>query len=323
MINQPIVSVIIPIYKVEKFLRECIDSVISQTYKNLQIILVDDGSPDKCGDICDDYASKDSRVSVIHKENGGLSDARNAGIEIATGDYITFVDSDDSLDCDAIEYMYQNLVRENADLSVCQKYLVDEEGLRITDRFIYKDVTFNDKYSCMKGYLSTPLIGSVAWAKLYKREIFNVLRFPKGKYNEDEFTTYLAIDLANVVVVGKERKYAYRQRESSIMNSTFSLKHLDCIEAAKIRTEFVEKKYPKLKKYARALVVHATNMTVRRIIDSKNIQVDAEKMLKEFQRTYRKYGCALVFSKYSIKSKIFTILASISLKLLVKTLKKR
>jgi hypothetical protein len=148
------------------------------------------------------------------------------------------------------------------------------------------------------------------------------LRFPKGKYNEDEFTTYLAIDFANVVVVGKERKYAYRQRESSIMNSTFSLKHLDCIEASKIRAEFVEEKYPKLKKYARALVVHATNMTVRRIIDSKNSDVDTDKMLKDFQRTYRKYGSALLFSKYSLKSKVFTFLASISLKFLVKTLKK-
>lgn len=126
--KQTLVSIIIPIYKVEQYLIDCIQSVCSQTYKNIEIILVDDGSPDNCGKICDDYAKMDKRISVIHKENGGLSDARNKGIDIARGDYITFVDSDDYVETTFIEDLYNAIEKTNSDISICNINVVDENG---------------------------------------------------------------------------------------------------------------------------------------------------------------------------------------------------
>ncbi len=320
--KKPKISVIIPIYNVEKFLRECIDSVVEQTYTDLEIILVDDGSPDNCGAICEEYAKTDARIKVIHKENGGLSDARNEGIAIATGDYITFVDSDDFLSRDAIEYMWALISENLADVSVCQKFLIDEEGKALKDKRKYKNAVYFGNEKCMKAYMSSANIGSVAWAKLYKREIFSRLRFPKGKYNEDEFTTYRAVALSNRIAVGKEQKYAYRKRGDSIMNSSFSLKHTDCVEASRGRADFIKEKYPRLYRYARAHVVHAMNLTVNRIARAKSSEVDTRKLLEEYQKEYRKHFHTMAFTKFSLFSKLFALLSAINVKWVIKLLKK-
>ena len=128
--NNPLISIIVPIYNVEVYIRNCVDSILGQSYENIEIILVDDGSPDNCGDICDEYGSKDKRIKVIHKKNGGLSSARNAGIDIATGDYLGFIDSDDWIESDMYESLYTALTSHKADISVCGRYIV--EGSRIT-----------------------------------------------------------------------------------------------------------------------------------------------------------------------------------------------
>ena len=126
-----LVSVIVPIYNVEKYLRKCVDSILNQTYKNLEIILVDDGSPDNCGNICDEYALSDSRIRIIHKKNGGLSDARNAGLDIARGNYILFVDSDDYIDETMVEKLYEALEKEKAEMSLCSFVYVNDDGVPI------------------------------------------------------------------------------------------------------------------------------------------------------------------------------------------------
>ncbi len=224
MENNPLISVIVPIYKVEEFLPTCLDSILAQTYKNLEIILVDDGSPDNCGMICDEYAKKDSRIIVIHKENGGLSDARNAGLDICTGDYISFVDSDDYVDKSFIESLYCNLSESKADLAVCFfRYVRPGEVLRrkTTHRHGVTNFTGNDLLNKLYDPSWIPA-NVVSWNKLYKRFIWDNLRFPVGKLNEDEYVIVDIYNRAKVVAVSNAKLYFYRLRDNSIM-SNFSV----------------------------------------------------------------------------------------------------
>lgn len=181
MDSQELISVIIPIYNVEKYLKKCIDSIINQTYKNLEIILVDDGSPDNCGKICDEYAKKDQRIRVIHKKNGGLSDARNAGIDIAKGKYIAFVDSDDYVEKEYIEIMYKELKKNNVKIVQCgiNKISDNEE---IIDNYGYlKDELINSQRIMEEKYTKYPISNVVAWNKLYDIDLFKNIRYPVRK----------------------------------------------------------------------------------------------------------------------------------------------
>lgn len=175
------ISVVIPVYNVEDYLRPCLDSVIGQTYENLQIILVDDGSTDHSGQICDVYQKKDSRIVVIHQENGGLSEARNRGIDIARGRYITFIDSDDVVDTTYCQEMLKCLKTHDADISLCNVVYFREqlpEQYEMAGDFVY------DAKDAVAGYLRG-IVSATAWGKLYKRELFNMVRYPKGKVYED------------------------------------------------------------------------------------------------------------------------------------------
>lgn len=242
----PLVSIIVPIYKVQDFLEACIDSILQQSYKNLEIILVDDGSPDNCGLICDDYAKKDDRIVVIHKENGGLSDARNAGLDICKGDYIAFVDSDDVISEKFIEVLYQNI--GNADLAFCDLFYFD-------DGEIFTDQVKNDTPSVklldgqyLLGHINTftdkgPLV-VVAWNKLYKKEIWQNLRYPIGRIHEDEFVIHYILDRCKKVSFINRPMYFYRQRNTSIMNMGQKSKKsiIDRFEAIDDRINFFENK---------------------------------------------------------------------------------
>ena len=233
MSDQPLVSVIIPIYKVEPYIHECVESVINQTYKNLEIILVDDGSPDNCPKICDEYALKDSRIKVIHKENGGLSDARNAGMKIATADYWSFVDSDDVCHPQMIEVLMKPILEDNGlKMSTCTHTKTIEKW---NDKFEYtvKKMSALD-YMRVDYYM-------VAWGKIYHKSLFNGIEYPKGRLHEDEFTTYkLAYYSGNVGYVDLPY-YFYRQREGSIMGQASPKKVADCYVALWERMDFFEK----------------------------------------------------------------------------------
>lgn len=238
---EELISVIVPVYKVEKYLKRCVESVQKQTFKNLEIILVDDGSPDLCGKMCDEMSKTDPRIKVIHKNNGGLSDARNAGIEIASGKYVVFVDSDDWLDLDMIDLLYRILKKYDADIAECSyrniyKERIDEETS------CSGEVIEGDGTLALEAMLDWRWFKPVAWNKLYKKEILSNIRYPKGKLHEDEFTTYKYFYNANKLVYVDTSKYNYdRRREDSITGKKFREDNLDACWAFRERVDFFYK----------------------------------------------------------------------------------
>lgn len=229
-----LITVIIPIYKVEKYLRKCVDSVTAQTHKNLEIILVDDGSPDGCGEICDEYAKRDERIKVIHKENGGLSDARNAGLDIASGEYIGFVDSDDYIAPDMYEVMLKRLTETDADMAVCNVSYVGDvsDNQRQSEKVWTINDCVLDRKEAMRMLEEIKNWRYVtAWNKLYKRNIFRNIRFPKGKIHEDEFVAHRVIGECEKIACISQRLYYYLQRQGSIMAAESLDAKLDTCEA--------------------------------------------------------------------------------------------
>ena len=224
-----LVSIIVPIYKVECYLRQCVDSLLAQTYENLEIILVDDGSPDRCGAICDEYAGVDARVKVVHKQNGGLSDARNAGLRAAAGEFILFIDSDDLMNVHMVEYMLDELLRQDADISVCMfqdfedGHDVDvQQNVKCGNTLVQPGrETILDIYNG-KGEKTA----FVAWNKLYRRKLFldYQIEYPVGRIHEDTFTTYQLLYHARKTAVLQVPMYYYRMRAGSIMSSGISVK---------------------------------------------------------------------------------------------------
>lgn len=253
------ISVIIPIYKVEEYLDACITSVVNQTYSNLEIILVDDGSPDNCPQMCDEWARKDSRIQVIHKPNGGLSDARNAGIEISTGAYIAFVDSDDFIKPDMLEKLHTALAKENADIAACG--ILTCEGDKQTAWGCQNVVGAPEQiYALLYNDTAYPV---AACNKLYRRSCWETLRFPVGKTCEDAFTTYQLIHNARRIVMIPEALYCYRIRPGSIMTSSFSPKKMDEEEAWRCNYQFMEQNHPQLGKCAFDFYLQKVNGLVR------------------------------------------------------------
>lgn len=216
----PLISIIVPIYKVEPYLRKCLESIIGQTYCHLEIILVDDGSPDSCGEICDEYAAKDERITVIHQENTGLPAARNAGLDIANGDYIMFVDSDDWIEKETCACLIAIAQQHGADM-VCFGY--NEIGLSGNiNRWFYNEPGEIEKKEMIRLIISgTACISDVCWNKLYSRKLFENIRFPVGKMHEDFGTTYRLVHLAQKIYVSDSVLYNYVRNKGSISISCY------------------------------------------------------------------------------------------------------
>lgn len=206
------ISIIVPVYKVEDYLRESVDSILAQTYKDLEVILVDDGSPDNCGKICDEYAEKDPRVKVIHSENGGLSAARNRGMEIAKGEYIGFIDSDDWIDNDMFEVLMQNLKTTGADICICGFHQDGPGSSKV--RSIAEDEVILPQ-DAVKGIIRGKY-SSVVWNRLYKRKCLEDLKFPEGNVYEDVLISCRMLMKADKVSVSSAHPYHYRIRPRSI-----------------------------------------------------------------------------------------------------------
>lgn len=238
------ISVIVPVYKVEAYIDRCIQSIVDQTYKNLEIILVDDGSPDNCGVICDEWAAKDCRIKVIHKKNGGLSDARNAGLAVATGALISFVDSDDWIEPTFMDELYAAMVENNADIAECDVTYVNEAG-RVLNIRMTADVTIQGKLDALTRLVLEDGVYQTVWNKLYRCYVIDGLLFEKGKCNEDDFWTYQVFDEIERLTVVHKPLYNYLQRGSSIMGADYSLKRLDGLEARFQRMKYLQK-YEKL-----------------------------------------------------------------------------
>lgn len=229
------ISVIVPIFNVAKFLDECISSIVNQTYKNIEIILVDDGSTDNSPEICEKWKAKDSRIKVIHKENGGLSDARNCGIENSTGDYLVFIDSDDVINLKMIEILYEDLKKYNSDIAVCKYKKFFDSIPSEKDKNITIDCYSNKLYECMYGKNGDYAI--VAWNKIYKKNLFDNIRYPYKKIHEDEFIIHRLLSKSKSIVFDSRILYYYRQRSNSI-TSSFNIKRLDALEALEERLKF-------------------------------------------------------------------------------------
>lgn len=233
---EPLISVIVPIYQVEKYLHKCINSILEQSYSNIECILIDDGSQDGCPQICDEYAKRDERVKVIHKENGGLSAARNTGLDIASGEYICFVDSDDWIHLEYIEKMYKAIRETEADIAICDMQYVYEEsynGEKGEQVSPIKRELLDQKTALEKLVLPYSWYYVVAWNKLYHKSIFNNLRFPVGKYHEDEAIIHRIFLRASKTVTIPVKLYYYLQRQESIMHleSKDLKKEKDAMEA--------------------------------------------------------------------------------------------
>ena len=227
--KMPELSIIVPIYKVEKYLDECIQSILGQTFTDLELILVDDGSPDACPQMCDAIAEQDSRVRVIHQKNGGLSAARNTGIEAARGNWLGFVDSDDFVAPDFYEKLYNAAVNADADCAICSVQLTHEDGSRMDTLQHWKvyggGYTGEDILKTITWQNNAPYL--VAWNKLYRREVFRTLRYPVGRINEDVFVFAELFDTIKMVACVEQPLYFYRQRKDSIMQSKCALRNLD------------------------------------------------------------------------------------------------
>lgn len=248
-----LISVIVPIYKVEKYLDRCVESIVNQTYGDLEIILVDDGSPDNCPEMCDAWAEKDSRIRVIHKANGGLSDARNVGMAVAAGEYISFIDSDDWIAPRFYEKLLEAIKRDGSDIAACSVEMVWEDGS--PSRMLtgeYNSVL--DRHTAQAELLAEAKLKQPVWYKLYRASIIKENPFAKGKYHEDVFWSYQAIGVAEKVSVIDYVGYYYWQRAGSIMGDGYSMKRLDAMEAVCARYEYFKTAFPELERAALVLI---------------------------------------------------------------------
>lgn len=234
--NRPLVSVIVPVYNVDKFLKRCLESIKCQTYKNIEIIIVNDGSTDASGRICDEFEDIDKRVKVIRKRNGGLSDARNAGMNYSDGELICFVDGDDYLTLDCIEHLYDIMIRSDADISIGGYYKVLYEDNIPNSNQSFK--VYMNRDEALETLLYQKYFTISAWGKLYKKRVLEGIKFPIYKLHEDVGTIYKAFSKAEGVVYSDKKIYAYVQRDKSIISSNFTKKKMDYIEFTKEIVEF-------------------------------------------------------------------------------------
>ena len=281
---EKLVSIIVPIYNVAEYLDKCVQTITGQTYKNIEIILVDDGSTDDCPAMCDAYSVKDERIKVIHKKNGGLSDARNAGIEIAKGEYFAFIDSDDYVAEDFIETLLKACEDNDCKIAQCSSINVsDNNGIGESREYTVKILSGYDMIKRI--YEDGTADTIVIWSKLYRRELFNGIRFPFGKLHEDEFTDYKLFDKCSKVAVVDKKLYFYRVNPDSIVRRKYSLKRMSILEALEERKQYFENKgYAELVSltnaaYVKQLILHLHEIKGNK--EWKNIEYELKKKLKE------------------------------------------
>lgn len=309
-------SIVVPVYNVSQYLLHCINSVLAQKIDNAEIILVDDGSTDNSGLLCDQYAQNYDYVKVIHQKNAGLSAARNMGIEAAKGEFITFVDSDDMLAPGFLEKAMQLAELHHADFIAFSHIRCDadakwSENAGQPAELESKVNIYGDRSQKMQKFLIGSEIGTTAWAKVYRKKLFDAVRYPVGKYHEDVFTTYKLVDKASKIVTTPQIGYLYRKSPNSITSSVFSPKRLDSIEGKLEQLKFVQDYYPNLQKEAEAGVIYACNQCL--MLMAKAGFKDKITFSK-LQELYRQYGRSYLSEPVSVKGKALTYIAIRSIK---------
>ncbi|PEL07026.1 glycosyltransferase [Bacillus sp. AFS017336] len=240
----PKISIIVPVYKVEPYIHKCVDSILAQTLTDFELILVDDGSPDQCGIICDEYAKKDDRIKVIHKINGGQASARNAALNIAKGAYIGFVDSDDWIEPDMYDLLYNICIENECDIANCTSIVHYNDKIIVNES---QPLTIHSRNQAMKALFEGVLYDEVVWSKLIKRELLENLRFPEGVMYEDTAFTYKVINESEKVCYIGQPKYHYIKRENSTMDLAVKNKSIDAVLIYDEIYRYVRQHYPELK----------------------------------------------------------------------------
>lgn len=257
MNEQPLITIIIPIYNVEQYLERCVDSIIGQTYRNLQIILVDDGSPDRCGVMCDEYARNDGRIRVIHKKNGGQADARNAALSQIGGNYVSFIDGDDWVSPYFIEHLYKAIVANDADMAAGYYEEVFEPGRSSGPSREVTGYEILDAEQYLKRMFYQMDADTYVTVKLFRAEVIRDIRFPVGKLYEDVPVAYETATRCNSVAIVTNRDYYYWQRPNGTQNQEFNERKMDCITHFQDVLQSVEKDYPGLLTAARCRYLSA------------------------------------------------------------------
>lgn len=283
-------SIILPVYNVEDYVEQSIQSILKQTHPHFELIIVNDGSTDTSGEICEEYAREDGRIHLIHQENQGLSMARNNGLEVATGDYILFVDSDDYIHRDLLSVLYGHLRKHDAAVSVCDYLAVAEDEKESNYETSVYDTTYQvlDSLEAVSEIVEKSQARMIiACGKLYEKELFNQVRYPQGKYHEDEFVTYRLFYQAQKIVVTDAQLYFYRQRSESITGNRYSLKRLDKLEGLKEAISFFEEQGEKeLAIHARVRYLLAIQISYYKLTYE---MADQKRVLDALTEEYRKH----------------------------------
>lgn len=301
--TKPLISIIVPVYNAEKYLRKCIDSIVNQTYTNLEIILVDDGSPDNSGAICDEYAKNDSRIKVIHKPNGGLSSARNAGLDLSSGEYLTFIDSDDYIELDTVEQVVKTLLDREVEVVLIREKQVNENGetTKIVGETPTDTIFYKEKEFLADLILAKQING--ACDKFYKRELLNGLRFEENKHHgEDMLFNVCYLEKVNTVGYVDSIKYSYVANQNSITHSKFNSHSVDSLYFKDKVYEIAKEKFPKYSGILSRRCFVARLTLLRLIFDSKEQKNQAE-LLGEIE-SYLKDKYKLVKKHLSKKERL-------------------
>lgn len=277
LLKNPLISVILPVYNIQEYLPKCKELLVKQTYENIEFILVDDGSTDKSGLLCDQYAKEDKRFVVYHKKNGGLSDARNFGINNSKGEYITCVDPDDYIDQDYVQYLFELIMHYQVKMSICQHKVHFPNGKIQDYGFSGSELMISKK--CIEKMMYHDLIDTSAWAKLYHRSLFDIVQYPKGKIFEDIGTTYALMLQCDQIAVGFESKYHYIIRNNSIVNAEFNPRKLDLLEMTDKMAEDVLKVYPDLADAVLRRRVYARFSTLNQMLHADNYQIARKEII--------------------------------------------
>ncbi len=324
-ISMPKISIIVPVYNCEKYISNCINSILEQSFKDFELILVDDGSSDRSFEICESFVKKDSRVKAIHQQNSGVSRARNRGLDEVQGEYIGFVDGDDCVDKEMYERLYKNLADNDADISICGivNYFLKKDGT--TEKVRQSQVDgfwiFSGEQA-LKEALQSRLYSVNPVNKLFKRELFDKLRYPEGKISEDAFLIPVVVSKANRVVYDSKPMYYYLRRENSITTSNFSYNDWDVVEAYENHLNMISEKFPNLKKVAKFRYLWSYTYVIDKIMICEN----SENYLKDFRKAFdfiKKNILQIIFNPYfSFKRKIAVIVLLLNKKIYKKMIMK-
>ena len=298
-------SVVVPIYNVEKYIKQCLDSLVNQTLSNIEIILVNDGSTDNSEAICQSYAEHDSRVKLFSKPNGGLSDARNFGLQKVTSSVVGFVDSDDYVDLDMFEVLIELKQRSHAEIAVGGVKMAANDGDVYMVRAV-QDELIADRHDAMEELLKSKRITNSVCNKVFDISLFEQIEFPVGKLYEDEYVTYKLFDRAETIAMTNQVFYYYRSSPNSITHKAFSEREFDRIYASQIKVDFIQQIYPDLVQYAQRYLVYDCVMAMSKMTKYKK---SYDRLTRD---NIRKYLKCFLHGDYSKGTKVFAIIAAFS-----------